>query len=80
MRNALIIAILSLSFCSSMVFADDTSTKTVAQGNQGYIYGAPSSPTAADTTTVKTSQGPGPIGAIINAVNKVDSWIQRNLW
>ncbi len=65
MHRSLIIVVLSLSLCSSMVLAGDIKAQH----------------TAITTTFLDTgSADNGPIGAIINALNKADAWIQRNIW
>ena len=67
MRTSLIIAVLSLCFFSSTAFADNALIKI--------------NDTAIMTTTLDTNTtDSGPIGGIINAINRLDAWIQKNLW
>ena len=75
-----IITLLCLCFCNAPVFADDA-PKSVVQGNQGYIYGTPPKvdATAMTTSDVSTTAA-HPIGDIIHAIEKLDAWIQKNLW
>jgi len=83
MRRALMVVILGIYFCSPMAFAADATKSTVTQGNQGYIYGTAPDPIKPTTTVVVTgrnSNDPGVIQDIIDAVNRIDAWIQRNLW
>ena len=73
---------ISLCFCNTGAFADDVSKSPVAQGNQGYVCGSP--PKADETTVtcnpVSQTDTSHPIGDIINTVERVDDWIQQNLW
>jgi hypothetical protein len=81
MRTTLIIAVLCFCFCGSTAFADDAAKNTAVQGNQGYVYGTPSQDQAKATTAASSNgANPDPIGDIVNAVNKLDAWVQRNLW
>lgn len=83
MRYAIILAALLMCFSGKPAFADGSTTNTEVQGNQGYIYGNEEADNAAQTTTANTSasndSGNIFIG-IFNAVEKLDAWIQRNLW
>ena len=78
MRKVLLSAALFLFFCSGSVFADNVSTNTVVQGNQGYVYGSALPPQAPEPVVDNGSHHP--LGDIIRAINKLDDWIQRNLW
>ena len=67
MRTIMIGTVLWLCLCSSISFAN------VASINAGN--------TAVTTTILDTnSSDSGPLGAIINAINRLDAWIQKNLW
>jgi hypothetical protein len=64
MRTLLIIIV--LCFCSSTAFT------------QGPLIKANN--TAITTTLEANTANSGPIGAIINAINRADAWIQKNFW
>ena len=67
MRKILIVTVLYFCFSSSMVLAD------VSLFNAGN--------TAITTMSLDSNTADcGPIGAIINAISKLDAWIQNNLW
>jgi hypothetical protein len=67
MRKSLIILVLCLCFCSSITFAANILTKA-------------DNPTVTAVILDANAPDSGPIGAITNAINKLDAWIQKNLW
>ena len=81
MRIALTIIVLFLCFCNGSAFADNVSTNAVVQENHGYVYGdAPKADNAATTAADVNTTGSNPVAGIINAVERLDAWIQKNLW
>ena len=67
MRKSLIVVVLCFCFCGSMAFAEGALLKAEN--------------TAITTTTLDANTtDSGPIGAIINAIDRLDAWIQKNLW
>jgi len=67
MRTLLAVVVLCFCFCGSSAFADNALIKT---GNTAFTS------TVLDTGTTDT----GVIGSIIKALNRMDAWIQENLW
>jgi len=81
MRTSLIMAVLLLCSCNGAAFADNAPASAPVQGNQGYVQGAPKADAPATSTdTTQADDQSHPIGSILNAIWRLDAWVQKNMW
>ena len=78
MYRMLVTIFLFLSFCNVQAMADNVPTKTVVQGNHGYVYGTP--PKVGDSAAASGTNALNPIRGIANGIWKLDNWVKEHLW